>query len=621
MEGVRAHWPALVAIAVAVAVLWPVVVSGLAGLQRRWLPAGDWAVIELRTRDVGTAATPLVGPYSRFGWNHPGPLLFWLLALPYRLAGSDSGALLLAAALVNALAVAGMLVIAWRRGRLVLVVGTAVVVALMMTHLGPSFLRDPWNPSVTVLPFGLLVMLCWSAVEGDRLGLPAAVLVGAFLVQSHVGFALVVAVLWAVATFGYLWASRAAPRRRVHVIVAAVLLFVGVWMPVVIDQVAGAGNVSALVDYFVRGSGEATAGLVRSAGVVARELGDVAPWMGGREIVVPADGSVASAPLRALVVPVLCFALAAWVAWRVRELAAVRFQAVVAATAIAGVVSVSRITGEVYNYLIRWWWVIAALWWLSTAWSLWSAGSTVLGRHPIVGRARLERASALVALVAFAVTLQLSARTVDGVDEVGTPDGEWYVQIEPVVGDLIASAPRPGPALVRFVGTRNASVADGLRLQLERAGIPVVVDDDLVFKFGESRRASTHEPQYVVWVVMGGAVSEVEAVSARDGQLQEIARWDPLTPEQRAALVAGERALAEQLRAIGRDDLATAALTGGDIRSARDLEGVDVGLWEAVTEARRRGDPIAVFLGPAGDDVPGEADDTDVRDVTDASAQ
>src|SRR3712207_8448963 len=30
----------------------------------------DWALLEVRVRDVGSSETPLVGAYSRFGWNH-----------------------------------------------------------------------------------------------------------------------------------------------------------------------------------------------------------------------------------------------------------------------------------------------------------------------------------------------------------------------------------------------------------------------------------------------------------------------------------------------------------------------------------------------------------------------
>src|SRR5689334_8524947 len=71
-----------------------------------WLASSDWAAIELRTRDVGTSHTPLVGVYSRYGWNHPGPLLFYVLALPYRLFGAQGHGILAGALIVNAAAIA-----------------------------------------------------------------------------------------------------------------------------------------------------------------------------------------------------------------------------------------------------------------------------------------------------------------------------------------------------------------------------------------------------------------------------------------------------------------------------------------------------------------------------------
>lgn len=51
--------------------------------------AGDLADIELHTRDVGRHQVE-PGQYSRGGWSHPGPALFYALALPYRLSGSSS---------------------------------------------------------------------------------------------------------------------------------------------------------------------------------------------------------------------------------------------------------------------------------------------------------------------------------------------------------------------------------------------------------------------------------------------------------------------------------------------------------------------------------------------------
>src|SRR5207244_4933496 len=98
--------------------------------------AGDQAIIELRTRDVGTWDTPLVGPYSRFGGNHPGPLLFWLYAIPYRLTGGASWSLLAAPGILNLLAVAGALWIAWRTGRLEFTACLAAGIAVLVGNLG-----------------------------------------------------------------------------------------------------------------------------------------------------------------------------------------------------------------------------------------------------------------------------------------------------------------------------------------------------------------------------------------------------------------------------------------------------------------------------------------------------
>ncbi len=80
---------------------------------------GDDALVELRVRDIGSH-TPLVGSYQRFGYNQPGPSLFYLLVLPYRLLGSRFAGLQVAALLTNAVAIVGIAVVAFRRGGTVL---------------------------------------------------------------------------------------------------------------------------------------------------------------------------------------------------------------------------------------------------------------------------------------------------------------------------------------------------------------------------------------------------------------------------------------------------------------------------------------------------------------------
>ena len=74
----RMHTLSLVALGLPFAVMITV------SLTRPWWPWGDLALMELRTHDVGGPANPLLGTYSRFGWNHPGPVGFWVMAVPYR---------------------------------------------------------------------------------------------------------------------------------------------------------------------------------------------------------------------------------------------------------------------------------------------------------------------------------------------------------------------------------------------------------------------------------------------------------------------------------------------------------------------------------------------------------
>ena len=75
--------------AVIVLLLVPLVFLLVRLLFNHYISTSDIALIESRVRDIGTRSTPLVGPYSRYGWNHPGPFFFYALTIPYRLLGSN----------------------------------------------------------------------------------------------------------------------------------------------------------------------------------------------------------------------------------------------------------------------------------------------------------------------------------------------------------------------------------------------------------------------------------------------------------------------------------------------------------------------------------------------------
>src|SRR5258706_2457511 len=67
---------------VAVALLFAFATLALLAYARQaapYVPVGDLALIESYTIDA-SGGKLLVGAYSRFGWNHPGPAYFYLLA-------------------------------------------------------------------------------------------------------------------------------------------------------------------------------------------------------------------------------------------------------------------------------------------------------------------------------------------------------------------------------------------------------------------------------------------------------------------------------------------------------------------------------------------------------------
>ena len=204
-----------------------------------YTPTVDWAIFEMQTRDVFRHGV-WVGPYSRYGFNHPGPLLFYMLAVPYKLLGESSISMHITTLAVNAAAIVGIGWVAYRRGRLPIVLTVLVPFALMLRALGPDLLRNPWNPYIPVIPLLLLLLLAWSVAVGDLWMLPVAVAVASFTIQSHVGLAVESVAVLLVALVGIIvqWRKTEAPERKAwwrhfrRVVAVAGGVFVLLWLPV-----------------------------------------------------------------------------------------------------------------------------------------------------------------------------------------------------------------------------------------------------------------------------------------------------------------------------------------------------------------------------------------------------
>lgn len=226
-------WPEAVASAVIGLPFVAAVARAFRGAGRL---GGDLALTELAVRAVGTHAV-LVGPYSRFGWNYPGPLYFYVLAPFYWLFGADGRAITVGAILIGLASACSILIFARRRGGSGLVLWSAIILGLLLWHLDEAAWSS-WTPYATVLPAAAFLMAAWSVACVDRWALPVAAVTGSFVIQTYLAYIPLVAAVGGAAlivcVMRMLRGAQAFRAWRLPVALAAGL-FVLVWTPPTID--------------------------------------------------------------------------------------------------------------------------------------------------------------------------------------------------------------------------------------------------------------------------------------------------------------------------------------------------------------------------------------------------
>lgn len=115
----------------------PAVVAIVVIVGRPWHPADDLAIIDLRVRDVWSVHFPLTGLFSRPGWNHPGPAMFWFIAILSGVTDHAPWATRVGGPILAAIAFASLAIVTPRAGR-----GPLLAAAAMtgLTFLG----FEPW---------------------------------------------------------------------------------------------------------------------------------------------------------------------------------------------------------------------------------------------------------------------------------------------------------------------------------------------------------------------------------------------------------------------------------------------------------------------------------------------
>lgn len=463
-------------LATGLAAALPVIVSTVRAVANGWLPIGDDAIIAVRSYDVLTTHTPLLGQYSASsgltrGDSHSlGPMLYWLLALPARLGGPT--ALVGAMGLVNTASVMGVVALARRRGGVALMVAAAVGCSLVCASVSPETIHSIWNPSAAQMPFALLILLCWSLACGEYRLLPLTVLVASFVAQAHLTYlpptaGLVgVALAGLAASQGWVRSSFGArpavsgPRREPgggigrsaagsarRWVRAALVVGVICWSGPLVEQATHwPGNLVLVAGAAV--SGEAKLGPSAGWHAAVRAVGVPPWWLRRPQDPVTRLGEVVSAPsvlatLSALlVVAGLVLVLRSGVRRRRLDLAAAGAIGLVLCGGVAMVAAATPKEGGLVftvGYTLRWA-SAGGMWiWLALGWSLATLAQPL---RRFAGR----RSSAIAPLAGLAVAVAVGASVAAGLG----PDllERRYEPTGRLVARLHSELPRGSPALV-----------------------------------------------------------------------------------------------------------------------------------------------------------------------------
>lgn len=219
----------------------------------RFVVEGDYAGLELATRFAWSGRT-LLGPYSRFGFSHPGPAYFFFLAPTHALFGDQSRGLYAGALVINMLAAFSI-----GFGTRLLTTRVHAVAATLVTIAWIAAFGNatplPWNPLVVVLPLLAFFVFASLVAAGHAPAAPFAVLFGLFVTETHLSTIPTVAAvgIGAAAAFFVVRRRRTTPwtRRDRRFLQAAAVVFALLVAPVLVEQLtATEGNLTKMVRLF-----------------------------------------------------------------------------------------------------------------------------------------------------------------------------------------------------------------------------------------------------------------------------------------------------------------------------------------------------------------------------------
>ena len=495
----------------------PVIVSVVGTLSDSWVPITDNALIALRSYDVLTTHPPLlgqgpstvsvadVGPVYSLG-----PLLYWLLALPARFIGPVGFPLTIG--VINVAAVMSVVALARRRGGSLLMFATAFAVVVMCRSLPTEVLSTPFNPGAALLPFTMLIFLCWSLACGEYRLLPITVVVASFVVQCHLTYALPTLGMLAIGGAGLAWRLLRGPEaqpggRPRRWLLASLLVGLVCWSAPLLDQVVHRpGNLVAL-ERTARAH-QPTVGPASGLRAAVRAVGVPAWWQRRarppfeRYLDTAKDPGGLSIATFAVFVAGLVAALIAGVLRRREE----AYAAALALVLIASLVAVTAATPKekvlTLSYTL-WWGAPAGMFvWIALAICV---AALLPGRASAWVGERLRVSPRPVAAVSLAgLGMVVAAGSAVGADQPPDPTRSTFSPARTVIARLQKELPAGRTVLVTGPPTRTGFwFVPAIAYGLQRDGVHVVTGDTLAKSMGASYAVKGHRYDETVLIGEG----------------------------------------------------------------------------------------------------------------------
>jgi hypothetical protein len=540
------------------------VLCSLVGKQ--WFPTGDLAIIDLRTRDIFGPDSPLTGLFSRRGWNHPGPAMFYLLA-PFSWIDSSSASILrIGWVLIEGLILGGAAFLAWRAGKTIFFVAI-ITVALSFLALPAAVYRVPWNPWMPVPMLILLLVLAMRVNIGRSRDIIGLFAVGTIMIQIHASTApLVIAVIgWAVFITLYdAVRSRAIPDRAVSTAVWCGGLSALLWFPPLLGVLSREpGNLRVLVRYFVN-SPDGQIGLPAAGRIMAAQFTWVPPVLGGKYLRNPYTGFAEGASLRWLLIPVALL-LGGWIIAKLtRRSDDQRLVAMAGTIFLVGIIAMSR-ADLPFSYTFEWRGVIAPF--------------VVLVALVPVARLLLkligDNGESVFVALGLLLLVVAALVAVPRVTKVQPDETVAIRSLESFRATLLDGPAISGSKIFitsPHLDFRSASLLEGIADEIDRSGGDVKVAPGYSRAYG-SNRVGTARGVDEVWSLRVGAASIGAALKEPGARLI----WRAKGGDSRldAQVLALYESLAEELRVQGKADLIP--LLGYDFLDPRlkSIPGID----------------------------------------------